>query len=390
MAAPRPYVLLSAAMSVDGYIDDTTPERLRLSDEEDFDRVDQVRAESDAILIGATTLRRDNPRLIVKSPARQADRQTRGLPACPLKVVVTASGDISPDLRFFHSAGDRLIYCPEAVAPKLRDRIGDLAEVADVGASLDFAALVDDLGERGVRQLMVEGGTTIHTQFLTAGLADEIHLAVAPCFVGDTDAPRIRGGPGTSRMATPGAWIPRSWAQEHLTPALPAQKPGRSGELTFRASGAAGAGRCQVMPQRWASPRSSGLVRPEMSSPEIRSRMAGRAWISSGLRVRRRAGREGSRRGGLRCRGGGRRRSRTGRGAGGGQAGRGDHTGCGDRRAGAAGAYPAEIGCSWTVAGLKSSPWSRSRTGPGRWTAIAAGSGVSPRMPSRPAARAAA
>ena len=64
-------------MSVDGYIDDTTPERLRLSDEEDFDRVDQVRAESDAILIGATTLRRDNPRLIVKSPRRQADRARR-------------------------------------------------------------------------------------------------------------------------------------------------------------------------------------------------------------------------------------------------------------------------------------------------------------------------
>ena len=109
----------------------------------------------------------------------------------PLKVVVTASGDIGPDLRFFHSAGDRLIYCPGTVAPKLRDRIGDLAEVASVGASLDFGAMVDDLGERGVRQLMVEGGTTIHTQFLTADLADELHLAVAPFFVGDADAPRF-------------------------------------------------------------------------------------------------------------------------------------------------------------------------------------------------------
>jgi riboflavin-specific deaminase-like protein len=182
---------MSCAMSVDGYIDDTTSERLRLSDEADFDRVDQVRAESDAILIGATTLRRDNPRLIVKSRQRQAERETRELPACPLKVVVTASGDLSPDLRFFHSDGDRLIYCPETVAPKLRDRIGDLAEVASVGASLDFGAMVDDLGERGVRQLMVEGGTAIHTQFLTADLADEIHLAVAPFFVGDADAPRF-------------------------------------------------------------------------------------------------------------------------------------------------------------------------------------------------------
>jgi riboflavin-specific deaminase-like protein len=187
----RPYVVLSCAMSVDGYIDDTTPERLRLSNEEDFDRVDQVRADSDAILIGATTLRRDNPRLIVKSPQRQADREARGLPACPLKIVVTASGDISPGLRFFHSPGERLVYCPDAVAAKARDSLGDLAEVVPLGRSLDFAALVEDLGARGVRQLMVEGGSHIHTAFLTAGLADEIHLAIAAFFVGDADAPRF-------------------------------------------------------------------------------------------------------------------------------------------------------------------------------------------------------
>lgn len=76
----RPYVLLSCAMSVDGYIDDTTPQRLLLSNQADFDRVDQVRAESDAILIGATTLRRDNPRLIVNSAERRRAREERGLP----------------------------------------------------------------------------------------------------------------------------------------------------------------------------------------------------------------------------------------------------------------------------------------------------------------------
>ncbi|WP_280509945.1 RibD family protein [Nocardia farcinica] len=58
----RPYVLLSAAMSLDGHLDDVGPERLRLSDAADFDRVDRVRAESDAILVGAQTLRRDDPR----------------------------------------------------------------------------------------------------------------------------------------------------------------------------------------------------------------------------------------------------------------------------------------------------------------------------------------
>lgn len=58
---PHPYVLLSAAVSLDGCLDDTGPGRLLLSGPADFDRVDEVRAESDAILVGAGTLRADNP-----------------------------------------------------------------------------------------------------------------------------------------------------------------------------------------------------------------------------------------------------------------------------------------------------------------------------------------
>ncbi|HEX3922114.1 MAG TPA: dihydrofolate reductase family protein [Streptosporangiaceae bacterium] len=201
----RPYVLLSCAMSVDGFIDDTTDERLLLSNAADFDRVDQVRAESDAILIGATTLRRDNPRLLVNSPERRAEREARGLPPYPLKVTLTASGDLDPELKFWHHGGAKLVYCPDSVVAKVRARLGDLAEVASVGEDLDFAAMLDDLGARRIHRLMVEGGATIHTQFLSAGLADEIQLAVAPFFVGDPAAPRFVNpalfpdGPG-SRM----------------------------------------------------------------------------------------------------------------------------------------------------------------------------------------------
>ncbi len=187
----RPYVLLSVATSVDGYIDDTGPERLVLSNTADLDRVDQVRAESDAILIGATTLRRDNPRLIVHSPRRRAERAARGQPPYPLKITITAGGDLDADLRFWHHGGRKLVYCPDLVAPKLRARLGDLAEVAGLGADLDVAVMLDDLGRRGVGRLMVEGGGTIHTQFLTAGLADEIQLAIAPFFLGDPAAPRF-------------------------------------------------------------------------------------------------------------------------------------------------------------------------------------------------------
>ncbi len=187
----RPYVLLSCAMSVDGYIDDATSQRLLLSNDADFDRVDQVRAESDAILIGATTLRRDNPRLIVNSKERRKARQARGHNPYPLKITVTASGDLDEGYKFWHHGGDKLVYCPDSVVTKLRDRLGDLAEVVGLGETADFGRMLDDLGSRGIGRLMVEGGSAIHTQFLTAGLADEIQLAIAPFFVGDPAAPRF-------------------------------------------------------------------------------------------------------------------------------------------------------------------------------------------------------
>jgi 5-amino-6-(5-phosphoribosylamino)uracil reductase len=178
-------------MSIDGYIDDASPDRLILSNNDDLDRVDEVRASCDAILIGASTMRKDNPRLLVNSPDRRAYREARGLPPYPLKVTMTASGDLDPSLKFWHFGGAKLVYCASSAADKLRYRLGDLAEVCDVGESVDVSSILDDLGARGIRRLMVEGGGTIHTQFLQADLVDEIHLAVAPFFLGDPTAPRF-------------------------------------------------------------------------------------------------------------------------------------------------------------------------------------------------------
>ncbi|MEV0066102.1 dihydrofolate reductase family protein [Amycolatopsis sp. NPDC050768] len=187
----RPHVLLSVATSVDGAIDDTTPDRLLLSNAEDFDRVDQVRAESDAILIGAGTIRADNPRLLVNSEERRAERVRAGKPAYPLKVTVTASGDVDPEWKFWHHGGEKLVYTTESGAPAARERLGQLAEVVALGPEVDFGALLDDLGSRGIRRLMVEGGGQIHTAFLSQRLADEIHLAIAPLVVGAAAAPRF-------------------------------------------------------------------------------------------------------------------------------------------------------------------------------------------------------
>jgi len=213
----RPYVLLSAAMSADGYIDDASATRLVLSDDADLDRVDELRAQSDAILVGAHTIRTDDPSLRVRSPARRRQRTERGLTLGPRKVTMTRGGDLSPLARFFALAADEppLVYAAPAAAGELSTRLSAAAVVvavpagaadtgmapcaADAGATpvaadLDLSWILADLAARGVGRLMVEGGAKVLGQFLSAGLADEFLLAVAPIFVADEAAPRLVAG----------------------------------------------------------------------------------------------------------------------------------------------------------------------------------------------------
>jgi 5-amino-6-(5-phosphoribosylamino)uracil reductase len=181
-------------MSLDGYVSGPTPGRLVLSGEADFDRVDTVRASCDAILVGAETIRRDDPRLLVRAEERRSRRVSCGLPPSPTKVTLTSEGKLDPAAQFF-TAGDtdRLVYCGSSAFDDVVARLGQVATVVDAGQPTDLTRIVEDLHGRGVRRLMVEGGQTLHTQFLTAGLADELHLVVAPFFVGDTRARRFVG-----------------------------------------------------------------------------------------------------------------------------------------------------------------------------------------------------
>ena len=181
---PRPYVLLSCATSADGYLDDASPERLILSGPADLDRVDEVRAGCDAILVGAQTVRSDNPRLLIRDPRRSARRAARGLPAHPARVTLTATGDLDPAARFFAPGALRLVYC---ATPALRPaaKIKDSAVLIDAGDPVSVGFMLEDLAERGVARLLVEGGARVLGDFLAAGRADELNLAVAPFFLGD-------------------------------------------------------------------------------------------------------------------------------------------------------------------------------------------------------------
>ena len=196
----RPYVLLSCATSADGYLDDATPRRLILSGPADLDRVDEVRAGCDAILVGAQTVRTDNPRLLIRDPRRSARRVARGLPPHPARVTLTATGDLDRGARFFAPGALRLVYCATPALARAAN-LRDSAVLIDAGDPLSVAFVLADLTERGVARLLVEGGARVLGDFLAAGQADELNLAVAPFFVADPAAPRLNlPGPGDGPM----------------------------------------------------------------------------------------------------------------------------------------------------------------------------------------------
>ena len=188
----RPYTLLSCCVSLDGYLDDASPQRLVLSPAADLERVDAERSRCDAILVGAETVRRDDPRLLVRSEGCRAARVARGLSPNPLRVTVTRSGDLDAGARIFTEPGSgTVVFAAAPAVPLLERRLAGTATVVDAGPTVDLAWVLDDLHGRGVRRLMVEGGRRVLTQMLAQGLADELQLVVAPVFVGDARAPRF-------------------------------------------------------------------------------------------------------------------------------------------------------------------------------------------------------
>ncbi|GLQ94404.1 RibD family protein [Dyella acidisoli] len=192
-AVARMRIHLSAACSIDGYMDDTSQRRLVLSSAEDLLDIQRERAQCDAILVGAGTVRADNPRLSVREPQLVEERIRNGLSPQPVKVTVTASGDLDPEAHFFQSNGqENIVLCPAPIAGALRSRYARSATVIGMEGPISARAIAHTLQRKGIRNLFVEGGGRVLSMFLSERIYDHFRLAIAPFFVGDAGAPRLR------------------------------------------------------------------------------------------------------------------------------------------------------------------------------------------------------
>ena len=107
-------------------------------------------------------------------------------------MTVTGRARLDASANFFATGdAEKLVYCASDALPDARRELRDVATVRDGGRPVDMRFVSEDLAAHGVKRLMVEGGGSVLTQFLTAGLADELQLVIAPIFVGDSRARRF-------------------------------------------------------------------------------------------------------------------------------------------------------------------------------------------------------
>jgi 2,5-diamino-6-(ribosylamino)-4(3H)-pyrimidinone 5'-phosphate reductase len=198
----RPFVFINVAMTADGKIDTFERKGSAISSQRDKERVDQLRANSDAIMVGGRTLLDEDPKLTVKSEALRAERIARGLSPNPVKVGVVTQANIEADSQFLSfGPADIVIFTTNRTSKKylsmLKSRRADV--YVDDAEKVNLQSALATLKELGIQRLMVEGGSTLNFELMRLGLVDEITAYVAPLVFGGESAPTLAAGSGLTR-----------------------------------------------------------------------------------------------------------------------------------------------------------------------------------------------
>ena len=198
----RPYVFINVAASADGKIDTFERRAAAISSATDKARVDRLRAEADAVMVGGRTLLDEDPRLTVKSAELRAERGAKGLPENPMKVGIVRQANLKLDGNFVTSgAARRVIFTTtQTTAEQVNDLSKQGVEVYTLGEKqVDLEKALQMLYQLGARKLMVEGGARLNFELLRLGLVDELMVYVAPLIFGGQSAPTLAAGDGLAR-----------------------------------------------------------------------------------------------------------------------------------------------------------------------------------------------
>jgi len=194
----RPFIFINSAMSADGKLSTKERKQVKISGKLDFERMDELRAQADAIMVGIGTVLADDPSLTVKSPERKAARKAAGKSENPVRIIVDSAARTPLDSDIFKKGeGLRVIAVSNSAPAEKIKSLEEKALVIKTGdLKVDLTELAAKLREMGINTLMVEGGATLNWGMLSAGLVDEVYTFVGNLIIGGKTAPTFTDGEG--------------------------------------------------------------------------------------------------------------------------------------------------------------------------------------------------
>ena len=185
----RPHVIVNCAMSADGKIALPTRKQLRISCEEDIERMYRLRNDCDAVLVGVNTILSDDPKLTVKEKYVKQSRQ-------PIRIILDVNCKTPEDSLVVDQSAKTMIVTGKKCNKKFGSNVEIVQCDTDENGIIVLKKLLELLYERGIKKLMVEGGSTVIWSFLKQKLADELYVYVAPMIIGGKNTPTLAGGEG--------------------------------------------------------------------------------------------------------------------------------------------------------------------------------------------------
>ncbi|AKB77057.1 5-amino-6-(5-phosphoribosylamino)uracil reductase [Methanosarcina horonobensis HB-1 = JCM 15518] len=194
----RPFIFINSAMSADGKLSTKERKQVKISGKLDFERVDELRAQADAIMVGIGTVLADDPSLTVKSPERKNARKAAGKSENPVRIIVDSAARTPLDADIFKKGeGLRIIAVSNSAPAEKIKSLEEKALIIKTGdLKVDLKELAAKLKQIDIDTLMVEGGATLNWGMLSAGLVDEVYTFVGNLIIGGKTAPTFTDGEG--------------------------------------------------------------------------------------------------------------------------------------------------------------------------------------------------
>jgi len=180
----RPYVFINCAMSVDGKIASPSGKQMRISCDEDIKRMYELRNNADAVLVGINTVLSDNPKLTVKEKYVKNLKQ-------PIRIVLDTHCKTPVDALIVNDVAITLIIVGKQCNKKFGNNVEVIACKINKDGLIDLESFLEVLYNRGIKKLMVEGGSTVISNFLNSGFVDDFYIYMGPLMIGGKNTPTI-------------------------------------------------------------------------------------------------------------------------------------------------------------------------------------------------------